>query len=412
MLIESTAFLLCGYAALLCLPDLYLIAVHALKQRRSAGERAVNAEIPGVCVQLPVHNERESIAAAIDSLCRLDWPRTKLEITILDDSTDGTTAVAAERVAHWLHQGLDIRLIHRPHRRDFKAGALAAALELTEMEFVAIFDVDYRPAPDFLQKVTPILVADPRAAFVQARLDHRNRGQNLLTRAQALELDMYLGYEQAGRGAAGIPTPFNGTCGVWRRAAIVDAGGWSGRTLVEDLDLSLRAFERGWRSLILTPVAVAGELPDSFDTLVTQRRRWATGTGQAFHAVPWRLLRHLNWHQALVFILLVQFHAAFMPTLVLMALAVTLCWMFGTPNALAASFALAGVVMAIVVLKSVGAAVAQHLVGRLRWRRFLVDLAAMWLLEAALVPIVAASLTEGLLRRKKPFARTPKRGAG
>lgn len=412
------ALILCGYAAILCLPDLFLIAVHLLKDLRPGAHPEAPSPrhdgaspTPLVSVQLPLHNEPDLVGPAIDSLCGMSWPREKLEILVLDDSTDHTTRIAADRVRHWQASGVNVELVHRPHRMGFKAGALAVALERTRAELIAIFDVDYRPAADFVEAVVPVLQAEPRAAFVQARLDHRNRDHNLLTRAQAIELDMYLVYEQAGRAAAGIPTPFNGTCALWRREAIVDAGGWRSRTLVEDLDLSLRAFAQGWRSINLVGVAVAGELPETIGVLVRQRTRWATGTGQAFRALPWRLLKQLNWRQAVVFGLLVQFHTYFMAALSVAIASTCVAWVLGSSIAASAAIALAATIGTVVILKSIGAALAARTIGRLHWKRFGADLVAMWLTEAVLLPVVGKALVEGLMGRIKPFTRTPKRGA-
>lgn len=412
------ALVLCIYAAILCLPDVFLIGVHLCKDpTRGAHPDAppfprndAASPPPLVSVQLPLHNEPDLVCTAIDALCGLNWPRDKLEILVLDDSTDHTTRIAADRVRHWQASGVKIELVHRPHRLGFKAGALAVALERTQAELIAIFDADYRPAVDFLEAVVPVLLADPHAAFAQARLDHRNRDRNLLTRAQAIELDMYLVYEQAGRAASGIPTPFNGTCGLWRREAIVDAGGWRSRTLVEDLDLSLRAFAEGWRSINLIAVAVAGELPETMGVLVAQRTRWATGTGQTFRGLPWGLFKHLDWHQAVVFGLLVQFHTYFMAALSVAIASTCLAWLLGSLIAASATIALAVTIGTVVTLKSIGAALAARTIGRLHWRRFATDLVAMWLLEAILVPVVGKALVDGLLGRIKPFTRTPKRG--
>lgn len=406
-LLCGAALALCAGVAVLLLADLYLIAVHLGKARAAiASERAVlgapqPAPEASVCVQLPVFNEAQ-VADAIDSLCGLAWPHGRLEILVLDDSTDDTRDVAVARVALWQGRGIDIRHCPRTHRSDYKAGALADAFGQTRAEYLAIFDVDYRPAPDFLVEVMAPLLAQPRAAFVQARLDYRNRDRNLLTRAQAMGLDAYFAFEQAGRAWAGIPTPFNGTGAVWRRAAIEEAGGWRGDSLLEDLDLSLRAFARGWDAINLVTVAVVGELPETPAVLVSQRRRWALGTGQSSRTRSWGLPRNLRLDRAVVLCLLSLQHAT-LAILLLVALAAAVA--SGTTAALAA-FVLT---LALVVgLKSAGAALAQRTLGhRLR----LLDLAAMWLMEAALLPIRAKALVQGLVSgRNEPFVRTPKQG--
>jgi cellulose synthase/poly-beta-1,6-N-acetylglucosamine synthase-like glycosyltransferase len=357
----AAALALCVGVAILLLGDLYLIAVHLAKAPHEiASERlALRAAPPApeapsaVCVQLPVFNETQ-VADAIDSLCGLAWPHGRLEILVLDDSTDGTRDIAAARIALWQGRGVDIRHCPRTHRRDYKAGALADAFGQTSAPYIAIFDVDYRPARDFLVEVMAPLLAQPRAAFVQARLDYRNRDRNLLTRAQAMGLDAYFAFEQAGRAWAGIPTPFNGTGAVWRRAAIEEAGGWRGDSLLEDLDLSLRAFAKGWGAINLVAVAVVGELPETRAALVSQRRRWALGTGQSSRALSRGLLRHLRLDRAVVLCLLSLQHAA-LAVLLLMALVAAVA------SGTAAALTVFAIALAFVVgLKSAGAALAQR----------------------------------------------------
>jgi cellulose synthase/poly-beta-1,6-N-acetylglucosamine synthase-like glycosyltransferase len=396
---------ICLVVVLLLVADLYLLAVHLGRAaRESERERALLAGPPAqdgaaaLCVQLPVFNEPQ-VAAAIDSLCGLAWPSGKLEVLVLDDSTDGTREIAAQRVALWRSRGIDIRHCPRANRRDYKAGALAEAFDQTTAPYIAIFDVDYRPDPDFLVKVMRPLLAEPKAAFVQARLDYRNRDRSLFTRAQATGLDAYFAYEQAARAWAAVPTPFNGTCAVWRRAAIAEAGGWSGWSLLEDLDVSLRAFARGWTAINLLTVPVVGELPETPAALISQRRRWAFGTGQSSRTLSWDLLRSLRFDSAAVFCLLSLQHA----TLAILLLAALLA---ALASGGLATFAIA--LALVVVLKSAGAALAQRALGR---RLGLVDLAAMWFLEAVLLPIRAKALLQGLMSKgHEPFVRTPKQG--
>ena len=393
---------------LLLVADLYLLTVHVGKASgETARERALLAarppepEPPPVSLQLPVFNEPQ-VGAAIDSLCQLKWPRERLEILVLDDSTDGTSEIAAAKIALWQSRGVDIRHCRRADRRGYKAGALADAFGQTGAPYIAIFDVDYRPEPDFLAEVMPPLLARPRAAFVQARLDYRNRDHNLLTRAQAMGLDAYFAFEQTGRTWAGIPTPFNGTGAVWRRAAIEEAGGWRADSLLEDLDLSLRAFAKGWDAINLVTVAVVGELPETPAALVSQRRRWALGTGQSSRALSPGLLRNLRLDRAVVFCLLSLQHAT-LAILLLVALVAAVA-----SGATAALTAFATTLALVVLLKSAGAALAQQ---RLARRLRLVDLAAMWLMEAMLLPIRAKALVQGLVsRRHETFVRTPKKG--
>ena len=367
------------------------------------------ATLPVVSVQLPVFNEPLLVCAAIDTLCRLDWPRDQLEVMVLDDSTDETSGLAKSRVAYWRSQGINIQLIQRAARTEFKAGALAEAFQRTTAPFIAIFDADYRPAPSFLRETIGRLVSDPRAAFVQARLDFRNRNRNALTRAQAIELDTFLAYEQAARNWAGVPMTFNGTCGVWRRDAIEDAGGWSGASLVEDQDLSFRAFAKGWHCRNLVTVAVQGELPETFTVLVGQRSRWGSGTAQTFAKLPWRLLQHLKWHQQIAFVLLAAFYSWVSILLVAIAGIVVATFFVDQGRALTVSLGLLAVLGLLIVLKSIGAVLARRVLKRPLGGLF-IDLLRMWIMEAFLLPYVALALLRGFTARQLPFLRTPKTG--
>jgi cellulose synthase/poly-beta-1,6-N-acetylglucosamine synthase-like glycosyltransferase len=320
-------------------------------------------------------------------------------------------AVAEQRITLWRGRGVNVQHFHRADRDGYKAGALAAAFGQASTEYIAIFDVDYRPHREFLREVMRPLLATPRAAFVQARLDYWNRNRNALTRAQALQLDLYFAYEQAARVWAGIPTPFNGTGAVWRRAAIEDAGGWTARSLLEDLDISLRAFARGWTGVHLMTVSVAGELPDAAPALASQRRRWATGTGQSFRLLPWDLLRHVRFDRGAVFSSMSLQHAV-VPIVVLAALAASGgCWLLEPAKGRIALASFLAAIGLIVVIKTTGSLLASHAIGRPLGRGLLVDLLAMWMLEASLVPLSAKAQLLGLLQRGElPFVRTPKKG--
>lgn len=404
------------YTAILTLGDFYLLFTHARMGRRMlAMERAVEATLtsetagePLVCLQLPVHNEPAAIDGAIDALCRIDWPTHRLEILVLDDSTDGTADLAAAGVSKWSVLGRNIKVVHRPHRHEFKAGALQLGLAHTHARYVAVFDVDYRPDPSFLRRAMAFLMADEKAAFVQARLDYRNRTSNWLTRAQALELDTQFAYEQAARNWAGVPMMFNGTCGIWRREAIEQAGGWSGRSLAEDQDLSQRAYAKGWASRCLLTISAAGELPDSLGILVRQRRRWSTGTTQALRTLPWDLIKRLAWHQAAPFALLSLLNATSSLALMFIVVLAALTRIF-EPKSFDIVFIAALVPIALIVLtKSAGAALATRALGRHLGVGFASDVLRMWMLQLVLLPVGGLSFISGLLSNDRPFVRTPK----
>ena len=233
---------------------------------------------PMVTVQLPIYNEFYVARRLIDDVARMDYPADRIEIQVLDDSTDETSDILAEVVAQWRDKGIDIVHIRRPDREGYKAGALAHGLALARGELIAIFDADFLPRPDFLRAAVPALVADPGLAFLQARWGHVNRGSSLLTRLQAVAIDGHFGIEQAGRWARGYWFNFNGTAGVWRRQALVEAGGWQHDTLTEDLDVSYRAFLAGWRAGYLRGLEAPAELPVSFSAYRRQQHRWARGS--------------------------------------------------------------------------------------------------------------------------------------
>jgi cellulose synthase/poly-beta-1,6-N-acetylglucosamine synthase-like glycosyltransferase len=235
-------------------------------------------KLPCVLVQLPIYNEGRLVERVCRSVADLDWSRDRLRVQILDDSTDGSQQPAEEAAKALRAEGIDARLHRRPTRHGFKAGALAEGLRLTDDPFVAVFDADYTPSPDFLKVCLRPLIADERLAFVQARIDFHNGEENLVTRVQQRILDAHYAVEQPARCWSGQIAPFNGTGGVWRRTAIEDAGGWEGDTLAEDMDLSLRVHMRGWRGLYLASHSVPGELPNSFKTWRSQQYRWNKGT--------------------------------------------------------------------------------------------------------------------------------------
>ncbi len=269
--------------------SLYLLWLY----RRTAGHRAEPpppAEWPRVTVQLPVFNELHTVERLITAVSALDYPRERFEVQVLDDSTDATTAIVAALVAREQAAGLNITHLHRARRDDYKAGALAAGLRRAQGEFIAIFDADFVPSPDFLRRCMPWF-ANPRVGCVQARWAHLNRDYSVFTRLQALGIDSHFIVEQTARARSGFFLNFNGTAGVWRKAAIEDAGGWQGDTLTEDIDLSYRAQLEGWRIEFLPEVSAPAELPVQMAAYKSQQARWAKGSLQTARKLLWPLLR-------------------------------------------------------------------------------------------------------------------------
>jgi cellulose synthase/poly-beta-1,6-N-acetylglucosamine synthase-like glycosyltransferase len=235
---------------------------------------------PEVCVQLPIYNERYVAERVLDAVCGLDWPRDRLEVQVLDDSDDDTTAIVERRAAQLRRRGFRVSHVRRGTRTGYKAGALAHGMTLTAAPFIAIFDADFVPPADFLRR-TIAAFERPEIGFAQARWGHLDEGYSWFTRLQALAIDYHFLIEQAARAAGGYFTNFTGTAGVWRRAAIEDSGGWSAATLTEDLDLSYRAQLRGWKASYLEDLVVPEELPVSIDAYRSQQSRWATGSFQS-----------------------------------------------------------------------------------------------------------------------------------
>jgi len=238
---------------------------------------------PRVLVQLPLYNEQNVVERVIDATAALDYPTDRLHIQVLDDSTDATVALAAARVAHHTGQGLQISHVRRANREGYKAGALRHGLLESAEEFVAIFDADFVPAPDFLRRTIPYFLQDAQVGVIQTRWGHLNENESLLTRLQAFGLNAHFLIEQVGRTFAGFFINFNGTGGVWRRACIDDAGGWHTDTLTEDLDLSYRAQLRGWRFVYRPGIVAPAELPAVMDALKSQQFRWTKGAAETAH---------------------------------------------------------------------------------------------------------------------------------
>ena len=366
---------------------------------------------PKMCVQCPLFNESLVVEALLERVTALRWPAGLMEIQILDDSTDETTAI----IDRWLRahpgQAVRVRHIRRSKREGYKAGALAYAMTLTDAEFFAIFDADFRPEPEFLETLMPHF-ADAKVGVVQARWEFSNRRASLLTRFQAIFLDAHFVVEQAARCAAGLFFNFNGTAGIWRRTALEDAGGWTPDTVTEDLDASYRAQLHGWRFVYLPDYAVASELPENLTAFKSQQRRWTKGGIQVMRKqlgsilrsdVPGRIKREAAAHLLVGFIhpLLVLFSIIFVPYLLIGA-RVPGGWYVFNP--------------AVVVLTS-GVTVALYVTSQYfrqrQWREGLLLLVTSPLMLAfglAMSVTGCLAVFEGLWQRGGEFVRTPKGG--
>lgn len=364
-------------------------------------------DLPSVTVQLPIYNERHVVIRLLNACARFDYPLDRLQIQLLDDSTDQTTSLLQRHVEEWQHRGVNVQLIHRDKRVGFKAGALRDGLAAATGEFIAIFDADFEPPTDFLARTIPHFLGKERAdiGFVQARWGHLNRDYSVLTNCQALALDGHFVVEQAARQSAGYPFGFNGSGGVWRRACIEDpaVGGWQADTLCEDLDLSYRAQLAGWKPLFLPDLTAPAEIPPQLLGFKRQQFRWAKGSvqtlkklGGAVWAGGWSLparlagLFHLgNYliHPLLLLLLLIT------PCLLLLGV---------DPFAPLAWLSLASVGPPLLY------AVAQRRLSKRHWLRRFAYLPVLTLLGMGLCLNNSLAVWQALTNRAGPFLRTPK----
>jgi cellulose synthase/poly-beta-1,6-N-acetylglucosamine synthase-like glycosyltransferase len=250
-------------------------------------------EVPFVTIQLPVYNEMYVMDRLLNNIAQMDYPDDKLEIQVLDDSTDDTVEATRAHIERLQQSGLNIQHITRTDRTGFKAGALKEGLKIAKGEFIAIFDADFLPSPNWLKRTIPHF-KDDSVGVVQTRWGHINRNYSLLTKIQAFALDAHFTLEQVGRNSKGHFINFNGTAGVWRRKCIIDAGNWEGDTLTEDLDLSYRAQLNNWKFKYLEDVETPAELPVVISAARSQQFRWNKGGAENFKKMLWRVIKSDN----------------------------------------------------------------------------------------------------------------------
>src|SRR5438309_1267619 len=283
-------FLVLGVLAAYGFHRYWLVYCYSKHHANIPVKPAEPADWPKVTIQLPIYNERYVVERLVEAISRLDYPSNLLDVQLLDDSTDETREVARSCVERYRALGLDLRYLHRANREGFKAGALAEGMKSAGGEFIAIFDADFQPSPDFLRRTLPYF-GDPKLAMVQTRWTYLNRDYSALTEVESILLDGHFVIEHGARARSGRFFNFNGTAGVWRRKAIDDAGGWQHDTLTEDTDLSYRAQLRGWRFLYLQDVECPAELPVEMTAFKTQQARWAKGLIQTGKKILPRVLR-------------------------------------------------------------------------------------------------------------------------
>jgi cellulose synthase/poly-beta-1,6-N-acetylglucosamine synthase-like glycosyltransferase len=379
-----------------------------LRRRTPEPPRVTRAEFPPLTIQLPLYNEPNVAARLLDAAGAVEYPGP-LDIQVLDDSTDHTPSIVAERVASFRARGVRIEHVRRGSRDGYKAGALAHGMQRSASELFAVFDADFVPPPDILLRMVPHF-AEPRVGMVQARWTHLNRERSLLTRVQAIFLDAHFAVESAARNFAGHFFNFNGTAGVWRRAAIEEAGGWSASTLTEDLDLSYRAQLAGWTFVFLSDVEVPAELPAALSGFQQQQHRWAKGSIQtarkllpAIRAarVPRRVKAEAAFH--------LTNNSAYLLTVILALLvvpAIAIRYRHELLWSLILDLALYGVSTTSVLLFY---REGQRLAGRALRAR---ELLAVLPVGVGISVRNAAAVVEGMFESGGEFLRTPKQGDG
>ena len=369
-------------------------------------------DLPRVTIQLPMFNERFVADRIIRRTCEMDYPKDKLQIQVLDDSTDDTEQIAQKAVDEMKAKGFDITLIHRIDRTGYKAGALENGMKTATGEFISIFDADFMPRKDFLMR-TVHHFTDPKVCVVQSRWEHINKNDSLLTKTQAILLDGHFGVEHIGRNRSGRFMQFNGTGGTWRREAIADAGGWCHDTLTEDLDLSYRAQMKGWKFVFLPDLVSPAELPPHISGFKAQQFRWTKGGAQnTLKLLPTLMKSNMPFKVKLEgFFHLTGFCVhIFMLALILMMLPAML-W----ESILVESGTVWRILvdMSIFVLATMSATVfyctGQHVINR-TWHYPLKYFPMLLAIAVGLSVSNTKAVLEALLRKKSGFVRTPKFG--
>lgn len=368
---------------------------------------------PMVTTQLPIFNELDVAQRVIEATAAIDYPQDRHEIQVLDDSNDHTRAIVDRTVARLQRDGVDVKVVRRPDRSGYKAGALQHGLTTARGTYVAIFDSDFVPPVDFLKKAVPLLEQDAKLACLQGRWGHLNRGESWLTEAQALGIDGHFAIEQGARAWNGLMMNFNGTAGVWRKAAIDDpeVGGWSGDTLTEDLDLSYRAQLAGWKLDYAFDLPCPAELPGTLPALKSQQRRWATGSIQVACKLLPRIWRaRLSLGEKLEATLHLTHYSVAIWMLLLALIARPMIMVYADGRLFADWFWIAWsvIIVSAVAPSAVYAYARYRLDGRWTGLR---TIPAMMVLGCGLCVNNSVAVFRGLARRGGEFVRTPKSGS-
>ncbi len=388
----------------------YMLVFNYYRNRKKhVGEPPVRfAELPRVTIQLPIFNEQFVVDRLVEAICKLEYPREKLDIQLLDDSTDETQQVAQAVVERYAALGHPITYVHRANREGFKAGALQNGLKTAKGEFIAIFDADFVPPEDWLMRVIHHF-AEPEIGMAQTRWTHLNRNYSLLTEVEAIMLDGHFILDHGSRFRSGVFFNFNGTAGMWRRQAIEDAGGWQHDTLTEDTDLSYRAQLKGWKFKYLQDIECPAELPIEMTAFKIQQARWAKGliqTGKKIlprvfkSNVPWRIKIEAWYHLSanITYPLMIVFSTLLLPAMIIRSFG---GWfqmlVIDLPLFLASTFSVSSFYL-----------VSQKEIYPRKWPRTFLYLPLLMSLGIGLTLTNTKAVMEALFGIRSPFARTPK----
>jgi len=384
----------------------YLYYKH--RKNRTTEPPARFEDLPRVTVQLPIFNEQYVIERLLEAVCKLNYPHEKLDLQVLDDSTDETVDVARGLVERYAALGNPISYHHRTNRHGFKAGALAEGMLSAKGEFIAIFDADFTPPEDFLMR-TIHHFTNPKIGMVQTRWTHINRNYSFLTEVEAILLDGHFVLEHSGRARTGLFFNFNGTAGMWRRAAIEEAGGWQHDTLTEDTDLSYRAQLKGWKFIYLQDVECPAELPVEMTAFKTQQARWAKGLIQTGKKILPRVLRsdaplHTKieaWYHLTANIsypLMIMLSVLLLPAMIIRFYQGWFQMLYiDLPLFMASTFSISSFYL-----------VSQRELFPRRWPRALLYLPFLMALGIGLTITNTKAVIEALIGKQSAFARTPK----
>ncbi|MDX1413553.1 MAG: glycosyltransferase [Candidatus Promineifilaceae bacterium] len=403
------------FLAALYLLDLFLLSLYGLLGLltlwlywRHKDEELTNpptsiANLPRVTIQLPIYNERFVIQRLINAVAKMDYPRDRLQIQVVDDSTDDTSAIVTNLVTRYRSEGINIQHIRRSNRQGYKAGALANAMLEAEGEFLAIFDADFEPHADFLINTVPHFLSQPKLGMIQVRWGHLNDKDSPLTAAQSIALDKHFVMEQSVRHRANLFPKFNGAGGIWRRTCIEDSGGWQADTVCEDLCLSTRAILRGWHFRFLPKIIAPAELPTGITAYKNQQARWAKGSIQCLQKYSSSIIKEKNYSllARLYALLSMSAYATHFLLLALLILQVPLLLLDVQLPSWTLLFTIIGLSQPILFVLAQKQSYDD-------WLQRLAHFPTLILVAVGTAPSNGKAMIQALLGKNHPFVRTPK----